>query len=271
MVVMLLFTLGFRMAEVSPASASGGGSLVTSALANLQHSPMGTANLSLDTGAQTLTVKINLVGLAPNSLHPAHIHLNNCETASPEVIQYMLAPVSADANGQGVSTTVLHDIRAIPASGWFLNVHNGPDEATDAQKARIACAAVVNPDGSSHVNAIFGPTADPNEHASGSAKLTITDQGLMVSLNLSGLMPNSIHAAHIHAGDCTNSGKVLYDLTPLIADADGQVVKVVTFPGSLRFLLPGGISTFTIQQISLRKRATIPFFVAMLSRRSLTN
>lgn len=230
-VAMFLLLLGLCVAAVTPASASGGGPSVTSARANLQHSPTGTASLSLDTAAQTLTVQMRLVGLAPKSLHPAHIHLNSCESTGPEVIQDMLTPVSADANGQGISTTVLHGMRAIPASGWFLSVHNGPGASTDIEKARIACAAVVNPAGSSSVNATFGPTADPNEHASGSAELRITNQGLIVSLKVSGLVPNSIHAAHIHAGDCTNSGQVLYDLSPLIADANGQVVKTVTFPG----------------------------------------
>lgn len=230
-VTVLLLALCLRMSVIPNAFASGGGPATSSANVNLQHSPLGTASLSLDTAAKILTVKIHLMGLAPNSTHPAHIHMDSCTTSEPETIKYQLTNVAADANGQGTSTTVLNNIPAIPATGWYIKVHNGPGVATKAEHEEIACATVMNPNGATSVHVPFGSTGDPNEHATGTATLTLTNNVLTVSLDVSGLAPNSAHAAHIHAGDCTNTAGVLYDMTPLTADANGHAKKVSTFTG----------------------------------------
>jgi hypothetical protein len=230
MALLLLFW-GVRMVMTTPTAASGGGPLVSSALVNLQHGPQGTANLSLDTTTSTLTVQVTLLGLAPNSTHPAHFHLDDCNTVGAERIQYTLQNIVADANGQGSSTTVINDVTAIPASGWYVKVHNGPGLATEEQHKHIACAAISNPDGATTVKAVFGPTADPNEHASGSSTLTINGETMTVVVDINGLVPNSTHAAHIHAGNCAAAKQILYDLSPLVADMDGHVHKVLTFNG----------------------------------------
>lgn len=228
---MLLLGLCLHIGAVPHAFASGGGPMTGSATVALRHSPMGTASLSLDTATKVLTVQIDLVGLAPNSTHPAHIHLESCKGTGPEIIKYPLATVIADANGKGTSTTTLHDIPAIPATGWSIKVHNGPEMATEAESTIIACAPITNPDESTSVRAAFGSTSSPNENASGTARLTISQNVLTVWLDVYGLAPNSVHAAHIHAGDCANSGKVLYNMTPLVADASGHATKVSTFSG----------------------------------------
>jgi hypothetical protein len=228
---LFLLSLCLRTVVGTPAHASGGGSMVSAASANLQHSPVGTVDLSLDAATQTLTVKMNFVGLAPNSTHPAHIHVASCTDAGAGNIKYGLTDVSAGANGQATSITVLQNIPAIPATGWSIDVHNGPGLATEAQLTGIACASLTNPDGATSVSASFGPTADPNENATGSATLTAINNVLTVTLDVSGLVPNSSHAVHIHAGDCTDTGEVLYDLSPLVADANGHAVKVLIFKG----------------------------------------
>ncbi len=230
-VTVLLLALCLRMGVLATAHASGGGPMLSSASVNLQHSPVGTASLSLDTATKTLTVKITLVGLAPNSTHPAHIHMDDCTASKAEILKDELMNVSADANGQGTSTTVLNDMTVIPATGWYVKVHNGPSLATEAEHVDIACAAVMNPNGATSVSVPFAATGEPNEQATGIGTLTLTNGVLTVSLDVSGLVPNSAHAAHIHAGNCTNTAGVLYDMTPLMADANGHAMKVSTFAG----------------------------------------
>ncbi len=213
-------------------SARGGAAGVIVAVANLQHAPTGIADLTLDTQAKTLTVKISLVGLAPNSTHPAHIHQGDCSSFSPETVKYMLQDVVAGANGQGVSTTVLQNIiDPIPSVGWDITVHNGPSLTPADQYTPIACGNITNPSNTTNAHAVLGTSLYANEAATGSAKLTVTNNVLTVVLNVSGLAPGSSHAAHIHAGNCENTQEILYDMSPVVADANGNAIKTVTFVG----------------------------------------
>ncbi|MBE3560387.1 MAG: CHRD domain-containing protein [Ktedonobacteraceae bacterium] len=54
------------------------------------------------------------------------------------------------------------------------------------------------------------------------------DQKLVVKITLSGLAPNSSHAAHIHAGTCAADGRVVYPLNPVVADAKGNATVETT-------------------------------------------
>jgi Cu/Zn superoxide dismutase len=214
------------------ASAASQVPMAKTAVVNLRHSPNGVANLTFDASAKTLTVRIGVVGLAPSSTHPAHIHLGSCASPNPGTIKYALQNVVANAKGQGFSMTVLHNITSpIPATGWYINVHNGPGLTPAAQYTPIACGNVANPKQATSVLTFLGASPNPNEEATGTAKLTVTNNVLTVVLNVSGLAPNSTHAAHIHAGNCFNTRQVLYDLSPLVADANGYATKTVTFAG----------------------------------------
>ena len=110
----------------APASTptTAGTSTSTTAHATLKHMPNGMATVSFDLASQSLTVKISLIGLAPNSTHPAHIHSGSC--ANQGAVVYPLQNVIADAHGVGASTTVIQKVTDVPASGWYINVHNGP-------------------------------------------------------------------------------------------------------------------------------------------------
>ncbi|QBD77641.1 CHRD domain-containing protein [Ktedonosporobacter rubrisoli] len=48
---------------------------------------------------------------------------------------------------------------------------------------------------------------------------------LLVKISLTGLAPNSSHAAHIHAGTCAVDGSVVYPLNSVVADAQGNAVS----------------------------------------------
>ena len=199
------------------------------ARANLEHAPTGTAKLHED--GSELTVTISLLGLAPNSTHPAHIHVGN-SCASNGAILYPLKNVVANEKGQASVTTIIHLSKyGIPATGWYINVHNGPTMATPAQAEAIACGVIYNPAYASDVSLALGSTPDPNQNATGFTRLYVKDGNLTVHITVYGLAPYSQHAAHVHAGDCFYTKQVLYDMTPLVANGRGVADKTVTFKG----------------------------------------
>ncbi|HEY4036023.1 MAG TPA: CHRD domain-containing protein [Ktedonobacteraceae bacterium] len=215
--------------------------LPTQAQVTLNHSPVGTSDLTWDTANQTLTVKVALSGLAPSSTHPEHIHAGDCKGMG--AILYTLKPLVANSVGVGTSETTIAGVKdGIPASGWNINVHNGPNLSPDIQFAPIACANITNSTTSTKnnqsVHVTLGGTTAANELASGTAQLSITGSKLTVKLTLSGLAPNSTHIAHIHKGSCEAQGAVLYPLTSVVVDASGNgtsttvISKVSSIPAS---------------------------------------
>ncbi|GAC1405574.1 MAG: hypothetical protein NVS4B12_15850 [Ktedonobacteraceae bacterium] len=214
--------------QATPARASGGGS--NHAFAHLRHTPFGTATLKWDPESENLTVKISLVGLAGNSTHPAHIHLGDCDDNG--AILYPLNDVVANAAGDATVSTVIHDVEGgIPASGWYINVHNGPTLATHAEAIAIACGNVHNSNTSLNdeqtVKTSLGATPDPNQAVTGSTTLTLNDETLTVTVTVSGLVADSVHPAHIHAGSCERQlpGSIVYPLNNLVADENGDATS----------------------------------------------
>lgn len=105
--------------SASPTSSGLGGTVHVM----LQHQPRGEAKLAL--AGNKLTVTVTLSGLAPNSVHPAHIHgMGNCSSNSPVI--HPLSNVVADATGSANVTSTVNGVTSIPATGWYVNVHNGP-------------------------------------------------------------------------------------------------------------------------------------------------
>lgn len=98
----------------------------------------GTAELAF-VGPDTLSVRLMLNSLPPNSVHPAHIHFGTCLGGGP--IAFYLQDVVADAAGNAVSTTTLTGVDVIPPEGWYVNVHQGPTLA-DGGATPIACGDV---------------------------------------------------------------------------------------------------------------------------------
>lgn len=220
-------------------SASGGAAGPTStstsrnmASAALKHAPVGAATIGWDPASHGLTVKLSLVGLAPSSTHPADINSGSCVKRGPVV--YPLNNVLADARGVGSSTTTIQNIKTIPASGWFVNVHNGPGLATADEAVSIVCNDLAFPNISSTkmssmlvpLNAAQGSAG--NEKASGTAQLALSGSTLTVKLTLNGLQPHSSHAAHIHAGTCQSQGAVIYTLSNVVAGATGNASETTT-------------------------------------------
>src|SRR2546426_3503985 len=219
-------------ASPTAASTSTSATTSTTASATLKHLPHGMATISWDPTSQGLTVKISLIGLAPNSTHPAHIHSGSC--ANQGAVVYPLQNVVADAHGVGASTTTIKNVTKLQASGWYLNVHNGPTLSPSDQFLPIVCNdltfTTVSPASSLSLQAPLNtaPPASAGETVSGMAQLTLASSTLTVKLTVSGLEPNSVHAAHIHAGSCESQGAVGYPLTTVVANASGKADVTTT-------------------------------------------
>jgi CHRD domain len=227
-VISMLILLMNLMAFSNTASASAS---VRHTTATLQHTPTGSAQLTYNATAKTLVVSITMIGLAPNSTHPTHIHQGSCAKPTENIL-YRLNKVVANALGQGNSITTLHNIASgIQATGWFIEVHNGPNMQPAAQEVAIACGTISNPNKAAAVTTALGPSTDANENATGRATLRLVDGTMTVNLYAQGLAPNSSHAVHIHAGSCNATGKVLYDMSPLVANAHGVAQKTISFKG----------------------------------------
>jgi hypothetical protein len=208
--------------------AMNGGMMSTSVA--LWHLPTGTASLSWKASTGMLTVTLTLTGLAPSSIHPAHIHAGMCNGNGPA--KYTLNAVRADMYGNGNSTTTLRNISGgIPPGGWSINVHNGPGMTQSSyaprnQDAVIACAAIVNSNGyysgDQTMCAQFHPTMDADQMAYGYANMWIQNNTLYVELYMRNLEPFSEHAAHIHTGSCERQGGVVHMLHDVQVDSNGN-------------------------------------------------
>ena len=95
----------------------------------------GTGQIVKGTGSFTVTIK--LTGMAPNSSHICHVHTGAC--AKPGGIAYALQQVVADSSGAATVTSTVSVDYAIPAGGWYVNVHHGPDFTAPANGPSISC------------------------------------------------------------------------------------------------------------------------------------
>jgi hypothetical protein len=86
--------------------------------------PQGAASLTYNPTAQTLTVSVTATGVSTGE-HAAHIHLGTCQAQGG--VLYMLKDFLANHDGQIINQTrtVTGVTTGIPATGWYLNLHQG--------------------------------------------------------------------------------------------------------------------------------------------------
>lgn len=208
-------------------------------MADLTHAPKGQTTLNWNSQTHVLRVVVVLNGLAPKSTHPAHIHLGSCTDDAP--VLYMLYPIVADASGNGGSTTIINGVTGgIPASGWSINVHNGPgltkaSYAPQNQYLPLACANLVNGDtNAAHTQAIrasLHATTGVDQSALGSTELWVSNNTLYVRVTALNLQPGSTHMAHVHYGSCASQGGVAYSLNDLKANSSGVATSTTAIQG----------------------------------------
>ena len=88
-------------------------------------------------GAGLFTVTIKLTGLAPSSSHVSHLHAGGCST--PGGIAFALNQVIADSSGAATIATTVPSGYLVPVSGWYVNVHHGPDFSAPANAPSDSC------------------------------------------------------------------------------------------------------------------------------------
>lgn len=156
----------------------------TAAMATLKSEPTGTANLTWNHTDHMLTVQVMLTGLAPNSIHPAHIHEGSCSNNKEGKVVYPLLNIVADAKGVANSSSKISVPGGIPARGWYLNIHNGPGVSIADQDLSITCGDIANHDTSLRSTQAVQITLQTNqdsmkgEHISGTAHLSVSNHVL---------------------------------------------------------------------------------------------
>jgi hypothetical protein len=86
--------------------------------------PQGWASVTYNPYAKTISVTVNASGVTPGA-HAAHIHIGSC--ASQGAVKYMLMDFTANDEGRinHETRTVTGVTTPLPASGWYLNLHQG--------------------------------------------------------------------------------------------------------------------------------------------------
>jgi hypothetical protein len=88
-------------------------------------------------GGSSFTVSIQIHGLKANSSHVSHVHVGTC--AKPGGVAYALLQVVADAAGDATATSTVSEYYSMPTTGWYVNVHSGPDFSEAAYAPSVSC------------------------------------------------------------------------------------------------------------------------------------
>jgi CHRD domain len=95
----------------------------------------GTGSVVKNDGSFTVTIK--LTKMSVGSSHVSHIHAGRC--AAPGGIAFALQQVIADSSGSATTASTLPVTYSVPSSGWYVNVHNGPDFTEAEYAPSISC------------------------------------------------------------------------------------------------------------------------------------
>lgn len=208
----------------------------------IRHVATGTADILWDQQKQTVNIKLTIGGMAPSSVHPVLLHTGSCATGSKAILYASDKPhhIVADAKG-AVTSLILPPIpqikNGIPASGWYLDIQNGPDLLPETQKASIACGDIVNFNTSTAgiqiVDLTLWSTKDPNQAVSGKVLYSIVNKQLTITITAIGFVPKSTHMVRTYLGTCRALGKVVdtVPLKPIIANASGLGTSTSVIPG----------------------------------------
>lgn len=137
-------TLVLAVSSLLVAAACGGGTATSPSPTPTINFTMVAQNASGVAGTGTVvkvagsfTVTVKLTGLTPSSSHISHVHNGAC--AKPGGIAYPLSQVIADSSGAATVVSIVPAAYSIPTSGWYVNVHHGPDFSAPANGPSISC------------------------------------------------------------------------------------------------------------------------------------
>jgi hypothetical protein len=85
----------------------------------------------------SFTVSIQIHGLKPNSSHVSHVHVGSC--ANNGGVAYALLQVVADGSGNATASSTVNEYFSMPATGWYVNVHAGPDFSEADYAPSVSC------------------------------------------------------------------------------------------------------------------------------------
>jgi hypothetical protein len=96
----------------------------------------GTVTIQKTSAGTGFRITIDVKGLIPNSIHVYHIHKGTCANNGP-IVTPLPNPLKADAAGHA---TAINDIASpYQGTGFYANVHTGPDLSSAANAAPCAC------------------------------------------------------------------------------------------------------------------------------------
>ena len=134
--IVILFTAVACGGSSGPAAATSPKPAATFTMGAMNASGVtGVGQVYKQTGS--FTVSIQIKGLAANSSHVSHVHIGTC--AKPGGVAYALIQVVADASGNATATTTVAEYYSMPAIGWYVNVHSGPDLSEAEYAPSVSC------------------------------------------------------------------------------------------------------------------------------------
>jgi hypothetical protein len=122
---------------INPAAAK---SVAVNMTTSTERDQAASGAVQLTLRGEQLTVNLKLTGLQPGSTHPAQINAGSC--AKQGNLVHQLPNVVADASGNVNMTTFIGNVSAIPATGWYVNVHYSTDVMNQAGADAIVCGDV---------------------------------------------------------------------------------------------------------------------------------
>jgi hypothetical protein len=202
---------------------------VVIAVATLFPMPAGTATVNRDPNSGRVTIDFDVYGMALRSTHSVVLRSGSCSSSGDQNVA-VFPDLVANAYGAVRGTITSRSTVAILPTRSHLEIKLG--RAVDAIRAPgstlIACADTTK--ATLRTPLILTPL--PGQRPSGTVTLAYVSSGrLAIHVVISGLMPGSIHAGHVHFGSCRQQSGVLYTLGNVNADAHGNVNSVITLTG----------------------------------------
>lgn len=199
------------------------------AVATLLPMPAGTATVNRDRNSGRITIDFDVYGMALRSTHAVVLRSGNCSSSGDQDVA-VFPDLVANAYGALKGTVTSRSTVAILPTRSHLEIKLG--RAADAIHAPgstlIACADITR--ATLRTPLILTPL--PGQKPSGTVTLAYVSSGrLAIHVVVSGLMPGSIHAGHVHFGSCRQQSGVLYTMGNVNADAHGNVNSVITLTG----------------------------------------